>query len=48
MKILHDILNSIAEDAPIKEEYAAELEAKRLPGKKVLDELKRFVENQGK
>jgi hypothetical protein len=48
MKILHDLLNSVTEDAPIKEEYAAELEAKRLSGKKVLDELKRFAENQGK
>lgn len=32
--------------APVKEEYIAELEAKKLPGKKVWEELKRFLEKQ--
>ena len=28
--------------APIQEEYAADLEAKKLPGKKILEELRKF------
>jgi TRAP-type C4-dicarboxylate transport system substrate-binding protein len=34
--------------APIKEEYAAELEAKKLPGKKILEDLKKLAKEQGK
>ena len=32
--------------APIKDEYAADLEAKKLPGKKILDELKKLAEKK--
>ncbi len=32
--------------APIKNEYAAELEAKKLPGKKVLDALNKMAEKK--
>jgi hypothetical protein len=32
--------------APIKNEYAAELEAKKLPGKKVLDALNNMAEKK--
>ena len=32
--------------SPIKDEYAADLEAKKLPGKKILDELKKLAEKK--
>lgn len=34
--------------APIKDEYAKDLEAKKLPGKKILDDLKKFAAQPGK
>ena len=33
--------------SPIKDEYAADLEAKKLPGKKILEELKKLAEKKG-